>query len=155
MSEEAGHLADLPACPTARTAAEVGRGGAQRGPPSGSKTFRYALTVVDVASRYKEAEPLTSKTAAEVVDGLARIYKRSLLRWPKLLQIDPGREFMGAVTQLLAKHGVEVRRGRVDIHLLGSSWPPCWSQGAKAPFRCWCSLSVPTWRARGRSSPRD
>ena len=25
------------------------------------KTFRYALTVVDVASRYKEAEPLTSK----------------------------------------------------------------------------------------------
>ena len=41
------------------------------------KTFSYALTVVDVASRYKEAEPLTSKTAAEVADGLARIYKRS------------------------------------------------------------------------------
>ena len=30
------------------------------------KTFRYALTVVDVASRYKQADPLTSKTAAEV-----------------------------------------------------------------------------------------
>ena len=44
------------------------------------KTFRYALTVVDVASRYKEAEPLTSKTAAKVADGLARIYKRSPLR---------------------------------------------------------------------------
>ena len=43
----------------------------------GRKTFRYALTVVDVASRYKEAEPLTSKTAAEVADGLAQIYKRS------------------------------------------------------------------------------
>ena len=58
------------------------------------KTFRYALTVVDVASRFKEAEPLTSKTAAEVADGLARIYKRSPLRWPKLLQVDPRREFM-------------------------------------------------------------
>ncbi|MEW8191821.1 MAG: DDE-type integrase/transposase/recombinase [Candidatus Thiodiazotropha endolucinida] len=80
------------------------------------KTFRYALTVVDVASRYKEAEPLTSKTAAEVADGLARIYKRSPLRWPKLLQVDPGREFMGSVSQLLAKHSVQVRRGRVDIH---------------------------------------
>ena len=80
------------------------------------KTFRYTLTVVDVASRYKEAEPLTSKTAAEVADGLPRIYKRSPLRWPKLLQVDPGREFMGAVSQLLAKHGVEVRRGRVIIH---------------------------------------
>ena len=80
------------------------------------KTFRYAVTVVDVASRYKEAEPLTSKTAAEVADGLARIYKRSPLRWPKLLQVDPGREFMGSVSQLLAKHSVQVRRGRVDIH---------------------------------------
>ena len=80
------------------------------------KTFRYALTVVDVASRYKEAEPLTSKTAAEVADDLARIYKRSPLRWPKLLQVDPGREFMGSVSQLLAKHSVQVQRGRVDIH---------------------------------------
>ena len=42
----------------------------------GRKTFRYALTVVDVASRYKEAEPLTSKTAAEVADALSRIYRR-------------------------------------------------------------------------------
>ena len=41
---------------------------------------------------------------------------RSPLRWPKLLQVDPGREFMGAVSQLLAKHSVQVRRGRVDIH---------------------------------------
>ena len=82
----------------------------------GQKTFRYALMVVDVASRYKDAKPLTSKTAAEVADGLAQIYKRSPLRWPKLFQADPGREFMGAVSQLLAKHVVEVQRGRVDIH---------------------------------------
>ena len=80
------------------------------------KTFRYALKVVDVASRYKEAELLTSRTAAEVADGLARIYKRNPLRRPKLLHVDPGREFMGSVSQLLAKHSVQVRRGRVDIH---------------------------------------
>ena len=70
----------------------------------GRKTFRYALTVIDVASRYKEAEPL-SKTAAEVADALSRIYRWGPLKWPKLLQVDPGREFMGAVSQLLAKHG--------------------------------------------------
>ena len=45
------------------------------------QTFRYALTVVNVASRYKEAESLTSKTATQVADGLTRIYKRSPLRW--------------------------------------------------------------------------
>ena len=85
-------------------------------PPRSRKTFKYALTVVDVASRYKEAEPLTTKEAKEVAAALERIYSRGPLKWPKLLQIDPGREFMGAVNQLLSKHNVEVRRGRVDIH---------------------------------------
>ena len=85
-------------------------------PPRYSKTFKYALTVVDVASRYKEAEPLTTKEAKEVATALERIYNRGPLKWPKLLQVDPGREFMGAVNQLLSKHTVEVRRGRVDIH---------------------------------------
>ena len=32
-------------------------------PPHSRKTFIYALTVVDVASRYKEPEPLTTKEA--------------------------------------------------------------------------------------------
>jgi len=82
----------------------------------GRRTYKYALSVVDVASRYKAAEPLTNKTAAEVANALSRIYKRGPLKWPKLFQVDPGREFMGAVNQLLAKHGVSVRRGRVDIH---------------------------------------
>ena len=82
----------------------------------GLKTFRYTLTVVDVASRYKEAEPLTSKTAAEVADALSPIYRQRPLKWLKLLQVDPGRESMGAVSQLLAKHSVQVWRSRVDIH---------------------------------------
>ena len=84
--------------------------------PRGRKIYKYALTVVDVASRYKEAEPLATKVAKEVADALSRIYKQSPLKWPRLLQVDPGREFMGAVSQLLAKHSVSVRRGRVDVH---------------------------------------
>lgn len=82
----------------------------------GRRNYKYALTLVDVASRYKEAEPLASKEATEVAAALSRIYTRGPLKWPKLLQVDPGREFMGAVSQLLAKHGVQVRRGRVDVH---------------------------------------
>ena len=82
----------------------------------GQRTYKYALTVVDVASRYKEAEPLADKSATEVAAALGRIYKRGPLTWPRLLQVDPGREFMGAVNQLLAKHNVSVRRGRVDTH---------------------------------------
>ena len=80
------------------------------------KTYKYALTVVDVASRYKEAEPLTSKDSTEVAAALTCIYSRGPMKWPKLLQVDPGREFMGTVSHILAKHKVAVRRGRVNIH---------------------------------------
>ena len=85
-------------------------------PGRGRKLYKYALTVVDVASRYKEAEPLATKESKEVAGALSRIYTRGLLRWPKLLQVDPGKEFMGSVTSLLNKNGVSIRRGRVDIH---------------------------------------
>ncbi|MEW8689378.1 MAG: hypothetical protein AB2556_26440, partial [Candidatus Thiodiazotropha sp.] len=82
----------------------------------GKRTYKYALTVVDVASRYKEAEPLATKEAKEIAEALSRIYRPGPLRWPKLLQVDPGRKFMSSVSQLLAKHSVRVRRGQVDIH---------------------------------------
>jgi hypothetical protein len=48
--------------------------------------------------------------------ALGRIYKRGPLTWPRLLQVDPGREFMRDVNQLLAQHNVLVRRGRVENH---------------------------------------
>ena len=41
--------------------------------PRGHKVYKYALTVVDVASRYKEAEPLTSKDSAEVAKAFQSI----------------------------------------------------------------------------------
>ena len=120
LAKEAGHLADLPPCPTAHsttkkfniaTPNEVHQADLLFLPhdrlPQGRKTYKYALTIVDVASRYKEAEPLASKDAKDVAEALSRIYRRSPLKWPKLLQVDPGREFMGAVNQLLAKHDVE------------------------------------------------
>ena len=83
--------------------------------PRGRKTYKYALTVVDVASRYKEAEPLTTKESAEVAKAFSTIYKR-VLRWPKLLQVDPGREFMGEVNKLMKSKNVKIRRGEKALH---------------------------------------
>ena len=80
-----------------------------------NKTYKYALELVDVGTRYKEAEPLTSKDSKEVVKVFEKIYSRHL-ECPKLLQVDYGREFMGAVTQPMDKHGVRIRRGRTEIH---------------------------------------
>jgi hypothetical protein len=81
----------------------------------GRVTYKYALTLVDVGTRYKEAEPIKSKDSNEVAKAFEKIYNRHL-NYPKLLQVDPGREFMGAVSQLMVKHNVQIRRGRVDIH---------------------------------------
>ena len=80
------------------------------------KTYKYALTVVDIASRYKEAEPLTSKDSNEVAKASQTIYKRGPLTWPQMLQVDPGREFMGGVTKEMDKHKTYIRRGRTEIH---------------------------------------
>lgn len=52
------------------------------------KIYKHALTVVDVASRYKHEKPLTTKDSTEVAGALERIHTD---RWPKLLQVDPVR----------------------------------------------------------------
>ena len=82
----------------------------------GRSTYKYALTVVDVASRLKEAQPLTSKDSAEVAKAFQTFYTRGPLKWPQMLQVDPGREFMGAVTKQMEKHKTSIRRGRTEIH---------------------------------------
>lgn len=70
-----------------------------------NKTYKSALTLVDVKSRYKEAELLTSKDSKAVAKAFEKIYSR-YLKYPKLLQVDPGREFMSAVTQLMGTQHV-------------------------------------------------
>jgi len=52
--------------------------------PRGRKVYKYVLTIVDVASRDKEAEPLTSKDSAEVAKAFQSIYKHSPLKQPQL-----------------------------------------------------------------------
>ena len=78
-----------------------------------NKTYQYAVTLVDVGTRYKEEEPLTSKDSKEVVKVIEKTVSRHL-KYPKLLQVDPGREFMGALIQLVQKHSVSIRRSRTE-----------------------------------------
>ena len=82
----------------------------------GKKRYKYALTVVDMASRFKDAEPLTEKSASAVADALVKIYRRGPLRFPKYVQVDSGTEFKGPVNQLFLKHRVHVRRGLPGLH---------------------------------------
>ena len=59
---------------------------------------------------------MTSKESDEVLKAFQRIYKRGPLKWPQLLQVDPGSEFMGAVTKVMQTNKTSIRRGRTEIH---------------------------------------
>ena len=74
------------------------------------KTYKYILTGIDVASRFKVARPLLTKKASEVAERLRDIYKAGPLTWPKTVQIDNGSEFKSDVTKLFEKHDVNIQR---------------------------------------------
>ena len=84
--------------------------------PRSRKVYKYASTVVGIASRFKAAEPLTSKDSLEVSKAFQNIYSIGPLRWPKVLQVDPDREFMGEVTKEMEKYDLRIRRGNKNVH---------------------------------------
>ena len=80
------------------------------------KTYRYALCVVDVASRYKTAYPLKTKKSEEVADGFSYIYEHTELKFPGLLVCDDGKEFYGLVKKLMDKKNAVTQRGDPSQH---------------------------------------
>ena len=75
-------------------------------------TYKYILTGIDVASRYKVARSLRTKKSSEVAFVLEAIYKKDgMFKYPRDVQCDNRSEFKNEVKQLLEKHSVEIRRG--------------------------------------------
>ena len=81
----------------------------------GRKTYSCALVVVDFATRYKDAEPLTSKESSVVAKAFEKIYSRKL-NWPEVLMTDPGKKLFGSVNTLMKKHAVKFQRSDADNH---------------------------------------
>ena len=62
--------------------------------------YKYILSRMDVASRYKVTRPMRTKQAKDVADMIAGIYKVGPLTYPKVFQCDNGSEF----SELLGNH---------------------------------------------------
>jgi len=71
--------------------------------------YKYILSGIDAASRYKVARPLKSKQAKDVSEMISDIYKVGPLTFPKVFQCDNGSEFKSNVVKLLQKNNVEIR----------------------------------------------
>ena len=80
------------------------------------KPYKYALNIVDVASRYKGSYQLTTKNAKEVPQAFQWIYENAPLTYPKMLIIDDRQEFYGDVTKLMEKHDVMIQHEDPSQH---------------------------------------
>ena len=85
------------------------------------KTYKYALNIVDVTSRYKGSYQLTSKYPKEVAQAFRWIYENTHentpLTYPKTLIVDDWKEFYGDTTKLMEKHDVMIQCGDPSQHL--------------------------------------
>ena len=71
--------------------------------------YKYILTGINVASRYKVSRPLRTKNSSEVAFLLEAIYKKGgVFKYPKVFQCDNGSEFKNEMAKLLEKHNVDI-----------------------------------------------
>ena len=82
------------------------------------KTYKYALNIVDVASRYKGSYQLTTRNSEEVAQAFQWIYENTPLNYPKTLIVDDGKEFYRDTTKLMEKHDVMIQCGDPSQHRL-------------------------------------
>lgn len=88
--------------------------------------YKYALVVVDLATRRVGATPMKQKDAVTTKRAFEKIWQDSSplyghpentkLKPPDRLEVDDGKEFFGACKTYLGKEGVFIRRGRPGRH---------------------------------------
>ena len=80
------------------------------------KVYKYALNIVDIASRYKGSYQLVTKNSKEVAQAFQWIDENTPSSYPKTLIINNGKEFYGDTTKLMGKHDVMIQRGDPSQH---------------------------------------
>ena len=80
------------------------------------KTYKYALNIVDVASRYKGSCQLTTENSKEIAQAFQWIYENTPLTYPKTLIVDDGKEVYRDTTKLMEKHDVMIQHGDPSQH---------------------------------------
>ena len=85
--------------------------------------WKGLAAVKKLAVAAKVAEEAAKKWLAKqalwqmyLVESLSKDLQTLAFKMPQLLQIDPGREFMGAVTKVMENNKTAIRRGRTEIH---------------------------------------
>ena len=71
--------------------------------------YKYILSGIDVASRYRVIRHLRTKQAKDVAEMIANNHKVGPLTCPKIYRCDNGNNFKAEVTKMLEKHEVTIK----------------------------------------------
>ena len=80
------------------------------------KLYKYALNIVDVASRYKGSYQLATKNSKEVAQAFQWLYGNTSLTYPKTLIINDEKGYYGDTTKSMEKHDAMIQRGAPSQH---------------------------------------
>ena len=73
------------------------------------RNYKYCLVVIDIATRKCDAEPLKNKTANDVKNAFIKIYKRKILKFPGIMDLDQGTEFKGVCKTYFENNNCSVK----------------------------------------------
>ena len=71
--------------------------------------YKYILSGIDVASRYKVSGPLRTKQVKDVADMIIYIYKVGPLTYPEVFHCDNGSELKAEMPKMFGKYGVMIQ----------------------------------------------
>ena len=81
------------------------------------KGYKYCMTVIDAASRYKYAIPIKNKQANTLVNAWKVLEKQPNYKHPVNLVVDNGSEFKGAFKKYIESLGINLVQNSTGNHL--------------------------------------
>ena len=78
--------------------------------------YKYALVISDVGSRLSDAQQIKTKSNDDVTNAFKIIYKRNILKIPKIIMVDPGSEFKGTTNTYLTSLKIHIKTNVKDRH---------------------------------------
>jgi hypothetical protein len=84
--------------------------------PSSKYGYKYLLVVVDNYTRLFDAQPLKTKDSDAIVKALKKIYNRDILKKPKMIEFDSGKEFKGSTKRYLEDEDIKYKYAMTGRH---------------------------------------
>ena len=84
--------------------------------PTGAFGFKYILVIVDAHSKKCDAEAIKNELSSTVMKALIKIYKRGVVKEPKILSVDAGTEFKDEFKAYCEKNNIMLKIAHTNRH---------------------------------------